>query len=54
MTRELLFRPGPRRVGLRTYRLLATDIGFHRALGNTAVFALVALCLLVPLALVML
>ncbi|MCX3290471.1 sugar ABC transporter permease [Streptomyces sp. NEAU-H22] len=41
----------PRWVGLRNYRLLATDISFHRALGNTAVFVLVALCLVVPLAL---
>lgn len=41
----------PRWVGLRNYRLLATDISFHRALGNTAVFVLVAVCLVVPLAL---
>ncbi|MFI6373541.1 carbohydrate ABC transporter permease [Streptomyces sp. NPDC050546] len=38
-------------VGLRNYRLLATDISFHRALGNTAVFVLVAVCVVVPLAL---
>ncbi|MGI5366682.1 sugar ABC transporter permease [Streptomyces sp. A244] len=41
----------PRWVGLRNYRLLATDISFHRALGNTGVFVLVALGLVVPLAL---
>ncbi|CAM5247869.1 Multiple sugar transport system permease protein/lactose/L-arabinose transport system permease protein/cellobiose transport system permease protein OS=Streptomyces violarus OX=67380 GN=FHS41_001698 PE=3 SV=1 [Streptomyces violarus] len=41
----------PHWVGLRNYRLLATDISFHRALGNTAVFVLVAVCAVVPLAL---
>lgn len=41
----------PRWVGLRNYRLLFTDISFHRALGNTAVFVLVAVCVVVPLAL---
>src|SRR5919108_1558342 len=41
----------PHWVGLRNYRLLATDISFHRALGNTAVFVLVAVCVVVPLAL---
>ncbi|MEV0637503.1 sugar ABC transporter permease [Streptomyces sp. NPDC050619] len=41
----------PRWVGLRNYRLLATDISFHRALGNTAVFVLIAVCVVVPLAL---
>ncbi|MGX1563057.1 carbohydrate ABC transporter permease [Streptomyces sp. NPDC055506] len=41
----------PRWVGLRNYRLLATDISFHRALGNTAAFVLVAVCVVVPLAL---
>lgn len=41
----------PRWVGLRNYRLLVTDISFHRALGNTTVFALVAVCVVVPLAL---
>ncbi|MGW6546725.1 carbohydrate ABC transporter permease [Streptomyces massasporeus] len=41
----------PRWVGLRNYRLLATDISFHRALGNTAVFVLVAVGVVVPLAL---
>lgn len=41
----------PHWVGLRNYRLLATDVSFHRALGNTAVFVLVAVCLVVPLAL---
>lgn len=41
----------PHWVGLRNYRLLATDISFHRALGNTAVFVLVSVCVIVPLAL---
>jgi multiple sugar transport system permease protein len=41
----------PHWVGLRNYRLLLTDISFHRALGNTAVFVLVAVCAVVPLAL---
>lgn len=41
----------PHWVGLRNYRNLLTDISFHRALGNTAVFVLVAVCVVVPLAL---
>ncbi|MEV0226516.1 sugar ABC transporter permease [Streptomyces sp. NPDC050704] len=41
----------PHWVGLRNYRLLATDVSFHRALGNTGVFVLISLCLVVPLAL---
>lgn len=41
----------PHWVGLRNYRLLATDISFHRALVNTAVFVLVAVGIVVPLAL---
>jgi multiple sugar transport system permease protein/lactose/L-arabinose transport system permease protein/cellobiose transport system permease protein len=41
----------PHWVGLRNYRLLATDVSFHRALGNTGVFVVVAVFLVVPLAL---
>ncbi|MGP4043639.1 carbohydrate ABC transporter permease [Streptomyces sp. 2A115] len=41
----------PHWVGLRNYRLLATDVSFHRALGNTGIFVLIAVCLVVPLAL---
>lgn len=41
----------PHWVGLRNYRNLATDISFHRALGNTGVFVLISVCVVVPLAL---
>ncbi|GAB2588073.1 sugar ABC transporter permease [Streptomyces capparidis] len=38
----------PRWVGLRNYRHLLTDPSFHRALGNTAVYVLVGLVVIVP------
>ncbi|MEV2191548.1 sugar ABC transporter permease [Streptomyces phaeochromogenes] len=41
----------PQWVGLRNYRLLATDVSFHRALGNTGVFVMTAVFVVVPLAL---
>ncbi|GHH36532.1 carbohydrate ABC transporter permease [Streptomyces umbrinus] len=41
----------PQWVGLRNYRLLATDVSFHRALGNTGVFVMIAVFVVVPLAL---
>jgi arabinooligosaccharide transport system permease protein len=41
----------PHWVGLRNYANLATDISFHRALGNTGVFVLISVCVVVPLAL---
>lgn len=41
----------PHWVGLRNYRLLATDVSFHRALGNTGVFVMIAVFVVVPLAL---
>ncbi|MDX3233332.1 sugar ABC transporter permease [Streptomyces sp. ME19-01-6] len=41
----------PRWVGLRNYRLLATDASFQRAIGNTGVYVLIAVCVVVPLAL---
>ena len=41
----------PHWVGLRNYRLLATDASFQRAIGNTGVYVLIAVCVVVPLAL---
>jgi multiple sugar transport system permease protein/lactose/L-arabinose transport system permease protein/cellobiose transport system permease protein len=41
----------PQWVGLRNYRLLATDVSFQRALGNTGIFVLIAVFAVVPLAL---
>jgi multiple sugar transport system permease protein len=41
----------PHWVGLRNYRLLATDASFHRALANTGYYVLVCMLIVVPAAL---
>src|SRR5437868_1795067 len=41
----------PHWVGLRNYRLLATDASFHRALANTGYYVLVCMLVVVPAAL---
>ncbi|MCX4834742.1 sugar ABC transporter permease [Streptomyces sp. NBC_01016] len=41
----------PHWVGLRNYQHLLTDASFHRALGNTGIYVLVSLLVIVPAAL---